>query len=58
MRLSKIEIFYKECIRVLKVTKKPSMEEFKTVTKVTGLGMIVIGAVGFIISIIFKIFVG
>ena len=55
--LRKTGRFYKECIRVLRVTKKPSSEEFKTVTKVTGLGMLIIGAFGFIISILFKIFV-
>ena len=32
--LKELGRFYKECIRVLRVTKKPSSEEFKTVTKV------------------------
>lgn len=54
--LKKLKRFYKECVRVLKVTEKPSNEEFKTVTKVTGLGMLVIGGLGFIISILFRIF--
>ncbi len=47
--------FYKECVRVLKVTKKPDNEEFKTVVKVSGLGILAIGLIGFIISIIFKV---
>ena len=41
--------------RVLKITKKPDMEEFKMIVKVTGLGMAVIGFVGFLISMIFRL---
>jgi len=41
--------FVNECLRVLKVTKKPDSIEFKTIVKVSGLGMIVIGLVGFIL---------
>ena len=37
--------FYKECVRVLKVTKKPDNEEFKTVVKVSGLGILAIGLI-------------
>ncbi|MAF99370.1 MAG: protein translocase SEC61 complex subunit gamma [Nanoarchaeota archaeon] len=46
---SKVRRFIKETIRVLRITKKPGGEEFKAVVKVTGLGMLAIGAVGFII---------
>ncbi|MBS1266217.1 MAG: Protein translocase subunit SecE [Candidatus Woesearchaeota archaeon] len=42
----------KEYIRVLKVTKKPSMDEFKTIFKVTGLGIVIIGLVGFLLQIV------
>ena len=42
----------KEYVRVLKVTKKPDMEEFKSTVKVTGLGIVVIGVIGFIIAMI------
>ena len=44
--------FWKECLRVLKVTKKPNGEEFKTIVKVSGLGMGIIGLIGFLIQII------
>ena len=44
--------FVKECRRVLKVTKKPSMDEFKTIVKVSGLGITIIGLLGFLINII------
>ncbi len=48
----KTKKFYKESLRVLKVTKKPDAEEFKTIVKVSGLGIIIIGLIGFIIQII------
>ena len=48
----KLKTFSKECRRVLKVTKKPNMEEFKMVTKITGIGMVVIGTIGFIVTMI------
>ena len=48
----KFKSFIKECKRVLQVTKKPSMEEFKTVVKITGMGILMIGAIGFVITTI------
>ncbi len=48
--IKKLKEFTKECIRVLKVTRKPDMKEFKTIIKITGLGLIVIGMIGFIIQ--------
>jgi len=44
--------FIKQSKRVLRVSKKPSREEYLNVSKVTGIGIIIIGVVGFIISII------
>jgi len=48
----KVKRFFNECKRVFRITKKPSMMEFKTIVKASGLGMIVIGLIGFVISII------
>ena len=48
----KFKSFLRECKRVLKVTKKPTTEEFKTIVKVTGLGILVIGFLGFLVSTI------
>ena len=45
----KFKSFIVECKRVLRVTKKPNKVEFKTIVKVSGLGIIIIGLVGFII---------
>ncbi len=50
--------FVRECIRVVKVTKKPTKEEFKTIVKVTGIGMLAIGFIGFVILFIKQIIFG
>jgi protein transport protein SEC61 subunit gamma-like protein len=47
----KFKSFIKESKRVLQVTKKPNMTEFKMIVKVTGLGILIIGLIGFIITI-------
>lgn len=41
--------------RVLKVTKKPDMPEFKAIVKASGIGIAIIGAMGFIIAIIVQL---
>ncbi len=42
--------FVSECIRVLRVLKKPSMTEYKVMVKASGLGMAVMGAIGFLLE--------
>jgi protein transport protein SEC61 subunit gamma and related proteins len=44
--------FYTESRRVLRVTRKPKWEEFKTLMKITGLGIIAIGLIGFIFTMV------
>ena len=36
----------------MKVTKKPSGVEFKNIVKVSGLGALILGAIGFILFIV------
>jgi protein transport protein SEC61 subunit gamma and related proteins len=48
--------FVKECLRVFRITKKPSNEEFKTIVKVSGIGILVIGLIGFLIHAIKELF--
>ena len=48
----KFKSFINECLRVLRVTRKPDKIEFKTIVKVSGLGMIIIGLIGFMITMI------
>ena len=53
---SKLKGFIEESRRVLIVTKKPSKEEFKTIVKASGLGILIIGFIGFIVAMIQQIF--
>ena len=51
----KIKNFFSECKRVWIVTRNPTNEEFKTITKVTGIGIIIIGMIGFLINVIWQV---
>lgn len=42
----------KQYVRVLKLARRPSMEEFLTISKVAGAGIVLIGVIGFIIYMI------
>ena len=44
--------FVSECRRVLKVTRKPNWPEYTSLAKVTGLGILVIGTLGFLLTLI------
>jgi len=46
--------FISRALRVLRISYRPTREEFYTTLKVTGLGMIAIGVIGLIISVIFQ----
>ena len=54
----KLKNFLGESKRVLLVTKKPSTKEFKMAAKITGLGMLLIGAIGMIIRIVGTLITG
>jgi protein translocase SEC61 complex gamma subunit len=36
--------------RVWRILRKPTMDEFKTISKVSAIGLLVIGAAGFVIA--------
>jgi protein transport protein SEC61 subunit gamma and related proteins len=48
----KLRNMFAEYGRVLRVTKKPTGEEFRTVMKVSGLGILAIGFIGFVLQMI------
>ena len=52
--LQRSKHFYKKCKRVWYVLKKPSKKEFQMVAKVSAIGIVILGVIGFIISIIMK----
>ena len=52
----KLKRFVGECRRVLRITKKPDAVEFKTIVKVSSLGMAIIGLIGFVMTMFKLIF--
>ena len=46
---------FREYKRVLSITRKPNMNEFQAVVKVTGLGMAIIGLIGFSIFVVVQL---
>ena len=52
----KLKSFLLQSKRVWHVLRKPSAMEFKTVAKVSAIGILIIGALGFAISDIIKFF--
>ena len=42
----------KQYIRILQLTRKPSMDEFLTISKVAGAGILLIGILGFVIYLL------
>jgi len=50
--MGKLKEFYHECKRVLKVMKKPSKSELKTIIKVSALTILAVGFIGFVITLI------
>jgi len=56
--LESLKSFVDKCKRVWMVLKKPTREEFLKVAKVSAVGILIIGALGFLISIIINLIVG
>ncbi len=53
---SRTKSFMIKCRRVWSVLKKPTKEEFEQVTKISAIGIVILGVIGFIISIIIGLF--
>jgi protein transport protein SEC61 subunit gamma and related proteins len=52
-----LKSFFVKCRRVWTALKKPTRKEFEQVAKVSAIGIVILGLLGFLISIIMKIFV-
>jgi protein transport protein SEC61 subunit gamma-like protein len=48
--MQKAKGFLMQCRRVWQILRKPSSDEFKSIAKVSTLGLLILGASGFIIS--------
>ena len=53
---TKLTSFVLQCKRVWHVLRKPTNEEFKSISKVSALGILAIGLIGFVLSDLIKIF--
>ena len=51
-----LKSFFKQCVRVWHLLKKPSKEEFWTVSKVSAIGLGLIGVIGFLIFLAMSFF--
>ena len=51
----RLKSFIVQCVRVFKITKKPSKDEFRTIVKVSGIGILIIGFIGFIIHVLYQL---
>jgi protein transport protein SEC61 subunit gamma and related proteins len=54
---SGIKTFAIKCKRVWFALKKPSKDEFTKVAKVSAVGIIILGFLGFLVSLVMKLFV-
>ncbi len=54
--LLRLKEFVLESQRVLRVTRKPDSEELKTIVKVSGIGILLIGLIGFLMQLIQSMF--
>jgi len=50
--LQNIKQYIAESYRVLRITKKPTSAEFQTIVKVSGLGIALVGLLGFFLQLI------
>ncbi len=56
--LGNVPLRLSEYVRVLKLTRKPSREEFTVIAKVAGAGILLIGFIGFIIYLLITVMPG
>ncbi len=52
----KLKAFYAKSKRVWLVLRKPTKKEFEMIAKVSAFGILILGALGFLISIVLKLF--
>jgi len=55
---TKIKSFIIQSKRVWLILRKPTRKEFTTVAKVSALGILVLGLIGFVISLVLSLFTG
>jgi protein transport protein SEC61 subunit gamma and related proteins len=56
--MSKLSNFIKSSKRIFLISKKPSSKEYWTMAKIVGIGMIVIGVIGYLIRLMMNVISG
>jgi protein transport protein SEC61 subunit gamma-like protein len=52
-----LKTFLQQCRRVLLVSAKPDKEEYNMSVKITGIGMVIIGVIGFALFMLFQVLI-
>lgn len=55
---NKIKEFFESAKRIILIAKKPGKKEYLAMAKVVGLGMIIIGIIGFIVRLLMNLISG
>jgi len=53
--LEKLKSFFQQSVRVWHLLRKPEKTEFRTIAKVSAIGLAIIGVIGFLISLLMTI---
>ena len=49
-----ISDFIQSSTRIFNVSRKPDMKQYKVMAKVTGLGILIIGVIGYIVKLVLE----
>lgn len=55
---NRVKTFWANSKRVMKMARKPTLKEMRLILRITGLGVVVIGAVGFVVKLIIGLIMG
>lgn len=55
---NRAKTFWANSKRVMKMARKPTLKEMRLILRITGLGVVVIGAVGFVVKLIIGLIMG
>lgn len=51
----KLRNYLKACARVLSIAKRPNLKEYKQIAKLTGMGLLVMGLLGLVVTMLFTV---
>lgn len=53
--MEKLKAFFEKSKRVWLVLRKPTRKEFEMVAKISAIGILILGSIGFLVSILVKL---